>query len=61
MGTGGDWDAGYYWIGWDYAHAGDAFFFDYPITGIAEQHTWTVPEVLAELREAIKEFKSLMS
>jgi len=53
--------SGYYFYGWDYAHAGDRTFFDnLPMDflegmGISE-HDWTLKEVEEEVRDAISDF-----
>lgn len=56
----GQWPEGKYWIGWDYAHAGDKCFYDLDwhhaaIPGFNEKE-WLVEEVAAELKEATNDF-----
>lgn len=61
------WEAGYYWIGWDYAHAGDAMFFEYDnsIPGIkqfqrAGDYKWGTEEVKASMLDALPELKKIL-
>jgi hypothetical protein len=53
------WPAGWYWYGWDYAHAGDV------IPGIRsfDEHdkAWTVEEVEAEARQAMDQLRDLLA
>lgn len=60
------WPTGFYFYGWDYAHAGDACVYDYrpgvlPLSSYKlNDKKWTVAEVEAEVKEAIWDFKKLM-
>lgn len=48
---------GYYWIGWDYAHAGDYTAHDKG--GIFGDKKWTYKEILTDVLQAIDQFKKL--
>src|SRR5262245_10570527 len=45
---------GYWWLGWDYAHAGDALPFAPRLGG----HVWTVAEAVAEARAAAEQIRA---
>lgn len=49
---------GWWWIGWDYGHAGDMSWYDldprFAEFRGTDRHKWTVPEVVTELEAAIK-------
>jgi len=45
---------GYYFVGWDYAHSGDATIHDFAVT--SHGYKWTVPKVAAHVRDAIVTF-----
>ena len=53
---------GYFYYGWDYAHAGDYTYFDYrPDKLESDEHDWTLEEVEKEVKEAIYDFKVLVN
>ena len=71
--TGGEWfPEGYYWYGYDYAHAGDVTH--YPLSmketspelwelyqrRLLGEHDWTVKEVVSEARSYLYSFTNLM-
>jgi hypothetical protein len=50
---------GWFWYGWDYAHAGDASFYD-AIRGKREDETrWDVAAVVADSQSTLDEFRRL--
>ena len=61
-------DGHYWWYGWDYAHCGDANFYDLlpEIQAIKasydnpKEHGWTVPEVRKDCDRAIASLKELL-
>jgi len=50
---------GWWWYGWDYGHLGDSVFYD----SVFEQDNqqWLVEDVEREIKQAIEQFKHLMS
>lgn len=45
------------WLGWDYAHAGDyvTSWANSPIIQLYEEpHKWTVPEIMEDIKRAVK-------
>jgi len=55
---------GYWWYGWDYAHAGDYCCtrlseFNEKLKGLND-HDWTLEEVIADGQEVVDSFKKLM-
>ncbi len=53
----GNWPAGWYWYGWDYAHSGDFMSFAPKLGG----HRWTIEEVEAETRKVMDQLGILIS
>jgi len=51
---------GYWWYGWDYAHAGDAVYYGGDDFCIGD-HDWTLEEVKGEVQDALYEFKRLVN
>lgn len=53
---------GYYWYGWDYAHAGDVSVYDYKYSkdSISEEHDWTVAEIVKDSWDTLYDFKKLL-
>ena len=67
IGDGETWPKGYYWFGWDYAHAGgDKSFYqlDYPMMGIDipgyAEIGWTPEMIFDEVKEAIPKLAWLL-
>ncbi len=56
----GAWPAGYFWYGWDYAHAGDYSFFDDDYSPDSQNKKWTVEEVKEDSWSAIYDFNKLL-
>lgn len=58
------WPQGWFWYGWDYAHAGDWSTYDDerrdPPPWKSDAKKWTVPEVVAEAKDACWDFRKLM-
>ena len=50
---------GFWWYGWDYAHAGDFAIFDGPTHLSSGAKKWTVEEVKEDTRGTIDQFKKL--
>jgi len=64
-GSGENWPTGWYWYGWDYAHAGDyCFYYDEPpLAGNfdhSKEHKWLLAEVIQDSWSAIYDFKKLV-
>lgn len=61
---GGGWPEGWYWYGWDYAHAGDRSTYDDKHPDMSaykrEAKRWLPKEVVAEARDAAWDFRRLM-
>ena len=59
---GGKWHpAGFWWFGWDYAHAGDFCFYDLKQGAVySRDKKWTVDEVRAEVSDVLWDFKKLV-
>ena len=64
-GDGKNWPKGYWWYGWDYAHAGDKAFYDLERPWASawkdNYHEWTVPEVHVDVIVAAWNMKKLMN
>jgi hypothetical protein len=60
-GDGKHYPLGFFWYGWDYAHAGDYAFYDlrYPQWDHSGDHKWLLHEVRQDLEEAMPQFKRL--
>jgi len=61
----GSWPQGYYWYGWDYAHAGDVSVYDHDIKirvsgPNPDYKDWTVAEVVKDSWDALYDFKKLV-
>jgi hypothetical protein len=56
-GDGEKWPTGYWWYGWDYAHYGDAAFYEDAIG--YDEIAWTVNDVMAEFPAVIEQFRNL--
>lgn len=58
---GTDWPPGYYWIGWDYAHANDKCFYDlnYP-SWTSGDREWTPDMIFKEVKQVIPDLVRLM-
>lgn len=66
----GSWPKGYYWYGWDYAHAGDRTVSDYrmslekpndPLWKLDEKDKdWTIDEVVKDSWSTLYDFKKLV-
>lgn len=58
----GGWPEGYFWYGWDYAHAGDKSVYDhninYPFPDTDKD--WTLGEVIDDSYMAVQNFQTLM-
>lgn len=52
---------GYYWYGYDYAHAGDKLERDMPDFGDRDEHRWTLDEVLQDAWGAVYDLKHFMA
>ena len=59
-GSKGDWPAGWYWYGWDYAHSGDYCVYDGLRDRNVGAHQWTPKEVVDEAKSACWDFRRLM-
>jgi hypothetical protein len=58
---GGHWPEGYYWYGYDYAHAGDyTQFKDSPSLVFEDDKKWTIKEVVADAWGAVYDLHKLM-
>lgn len=58
-----EWPEGYYWYGWDYAHAGDKTSFRNEWRGVLDSDDdkdWTVEEVIKDSWTTLYQFKQLM-
>lgn len=55
---GDEWPEGWYWYGWDYAHAGDAVLFDRQY-GLGDDVEWAVDDVIKDSWGAIYDFREL--
>ena len=51
------WPKGWYWYGWDYAHAGDFLSF----LPNSSDRQWTVEDVEAEARQVMKQIEALLA
>jgi hypothetical protein len=51
--------AGWFWWGWDYAHAGDRCTYDLESGRNADEHLWTIEEVTREAKDALWQFHRL--
>ena len=53
---------GYFWYGWDYAHAGDCCFYynKYPYLN-SDDKKWLVNEVEKEIKEVLWDFEKLVT
>lgn len=61
---GKEWPKGWYWYGWDYAHAGDRSLYDAKIRVLvgdraSREHEWTPAEVIKEAQQAVYQFVTL--
>lgn len=59
------WPEGWYWYGWDYGHSGDycTYYDEPPLASKSSWRNgkkWTVPEVIAEAKDACWDFRLLM-
>lgn len=57
------WPEGFYWYGWDYAHAGDCAFYDdeFRVAGkVNLDKKWLVKDVIDNSWETLYEFKKLL-
>lgn len=52
---------GFYWYGWDYAHAGDVSVYDheYSKDRVSEEHDWTIAEVVEDSWSALYDLKKM--
>lgn len=69
-GTNNLWPSGYWWYGWDYAHAGDFSFTDLrpeimaikmKYESFGQDKQWTVDEVKNDIRDVVYDFKKLIN
>ena len=51
---------GFYWYGWDYAHAGDVSMYDFPIQFSDDDVEWTPAMIKKDAWESIYDFKRQM-
>jgi len=60
-GKGGHYPAGFYWYGWDYAHAGDCIYFGIDKESVISEYgiDWTLEEVIEDGWSAYYDFKLL--
>ena len=58
----GHWPAGWWWYGWDYAHAGDDVFYylDGKTPAILRGEQWTVEKIRGEIWNVTYDFSKLM-
>lgn len=50
---------GYYWYGWDYAHAGDVSVYDHKYGKTPDEHDWTLDEVIEDSWSALYDIKKI--